>query len=273
MTQPTPDNSAPVVVSVEHVDFAWDAALVLHDCNLEVREGQFLGLLGPNGGGKTTLIRLILGELVPGRGRVSVLGQEASRLGARRRLVGYVPQRERAEISFPATALDAVVMGTFAGLGWGRRVTHTQREAALHTLERLGIPEVAHKPLRELSGGQQQRVFVARALVSSPRLLLLDEPTVGMDVAGQESFFEQLHSLQDGTDLTIIMSTHDMDAIRHIAGWLACVSHSIHWHGEALSLSEEELSSACELDRVHRHMEIFHPGVETEATPEEPEDA
>ena len=255
----TGDNSA-AVVQVEHAGFAWEGTEVLDDCNLVVKQGQFLGLLGPNGGGKTTLIRLILGELVPDRGRVLVFGQEAHRMGRARRLVGYVPQRERAEVNFPATALDTVVMGTFSALGYGRRVGREQREAAMRILELMGIPHVADKPLRQLSGGQQQRVFVARALVSRPRLLLVDEPTVGMDVGGQESFFEQLKALQTERGLTVVMATHDMDHIRDVAGWLACVSNHIHWHGPSEELTDEELHTTCELGAYHRHVETYHVG-------------
>jgi zinc transport system ATP-binding protein len=151
-------------------------------------------------------------------------------------------------------------MGTFSALGYGRRVHRAQREAAMRILELMGIPQVADKPLRQLSGGQQQRVFVARALVSRPQLLLVDEPTVGMDVSGQESFFEQLEALQQEMGLTVIMATHDMDHIRHVAGWLACVNRHIHWHGSSDELTEEELDAACELGAYHRHVEAYHVG-------------
>lgn len=254
------DNPTPPVVSVEHVDFAWDGTQVLRDCNLEVYPGQFLGLLGPNGGGKTTLIRLILGELAPNAGRVLVFGREAHSLGRERRRIGYVPQRERSATNFPATALDTVVMGTFSALGFGRRVTRAQREAARRTLELMGIPHVADQPLRQLSGGQQQRVFVARALVNRPELLLVDEPTVGMDVGGQESFFEELEALQRELQMTVVMATHDMDHIRHVATWLACVNRQVHWHGPSEELTEEQLDQACELGAYHRHVETFHVG-------------
>jgi zinc transport system ATP-binding protein len=253
-------NNSRVIVQVEHADFSWDGNEVLHDCNLEVRAGQFLGLLGPNGGGKTTLIRLILGELVPDQGRVLVFGREAHRLGPERRLIGYVPQRERAEVNFPATALDTVVMGTFSGLGFGRRVHRAQREAARRILELMGIPDVADQPLRQLSSGQQQRVFVARALVNRPELLLVDEPTVGMDVGGQESFFEELHALQEEMRMTVIMATHDIDHIRHVAGWLACVSRQIYWHGPSEELTKDELHVACELGAYDRHVGMYHVG-------------
>lgn len=258
--QPPELSQAEAVVQVEHVNFSWQDKPVLVDCSLEVGKGVFLGLLGPNGGGKTTLLRLILGELVPYSGRVVTLDTEAHCLGRRRHLIGYVPQRERAELNFPATALDAVVMGTFATLGWGRRTGRTQREQALHTLDRLGLAEVAHQPLRELSGGQQQRVFVARAMVSLPQLLLLDEPTVGMDVAAQELFFERLRALQKERGLTVIMATHDMEHTRHVADWIACISQQIHWHEPSETVTEEALEAACELRAFHDHVRLYHSG-------------
>jgi zinc transport system ATP-binding protein len=191
---------------------------------------------------------------------VVVFGQEAQRLGRERRRVGYVPQRERAAINFPATALDTVVMGSFSALGYGRRVGRREREAAMRILELMGIPHVANKPLRQLSGGQQQRVFVARALVSRPELLLVDEPTVGMDVGGQESFFAELKALQTEMGLTVVMATHDMDHVRDVAGWLACVSRQVHWHGPAEDLTDEQFHTACELGAYHRHVETYHVG-------------
>ena len=252
--------AAEPVVLVDHVDFAWQREPVLTDCSLRVDPGAFLGLLGPNGGGKTTLLRLLLGELVPARGRVLVLGQEAHRLGSRRRLLGYVPQRERSVFNFPATARDAVLMGLFVPLGWGRRVGRAQREQARETMELLGIAGLADLPLRELSGGQQQRVMVARALVAQPRLLLLDEPTVGLDVAAQESFFQQLHALRHRQGLTVIMATHDLDHIRYVADSLACLSRNIHWHEPAESVSAEQLQETCELGAYHDHVHDEHRG-------------
>jgi zinc transport system ATP-binding protein len=265
--EPLAKTESEYLVQVEHAAFSWQETQVLVDCDLEVGEGVFLGLIGPNGGGKTTMLRLILGELTPEAGRVIVLGRDAHRLGNRRKLIGYVPQRERAEFNFPATALDAVVMGTFASLGWGRRVGLAQREQALHTMDLLGLAPLADKPLRQLSGGQQQRILVARALVSHPRLLLLDEPTVGMDVSAQEAFFEQLGALQRELGLTVIMSTHDMEHIRTVADSLACINHSIHWHGKAEALTGETLEAVCELGAFHRHVEAYHAAEGEEKTP------
>ena len=256
--QAAPQPEAEYLVRVEHVGFSWQEQPVLADCDLLVGPGVFLGLIGPNGGGKTTLLRLILGERTPEHGQVFVFGHEARRLGSRRRLIGYVPQRERAEFNFPATALDTVVMGTFAPLGWGRRVGAEQRTQALHTMDLLGIADLAPKPLRQLSGGQQQRVLVARALVANPRLMLLDEPTVGMDVGAQEAFFEQLGTLQRQLRLTIIMSTHDMEHIRTVADSLACINHSIHWHGKTEALTGADFDAVCELGAFHRHVETYH---------------
>ena len=258
--QPASQLEEDYVVHVEDVDFSWQDHLVLKDCDLQVGQGVFLGLIGPNGGGKSTLLRLILGELAPEHGQVLVFGREARRLGPLRRWIGYVPQRERSEFNFPATALDTVLMGTFPSLGWGRRVHQSQRKHALHTMDLLGISNLAPKPLRQLSGGQQQRVLVARALVDNPRLLLLDEPTVGMDVGAQEAFFERLGELQQHLRLTVIMSTHDMEHIRFVADSLACIDHTIHWHGRTEALTGEDLEAVCELGAYHRHVETYHGG-------------
>lgn len=248
--QPKPEPAASLVVA-EELFFAWhDEAWVLENVNLDVGEGSFLGVIGPNGGGKTTLLRLILGELRPTRGKVTVFGTPAHKLGHRRNLIGYLPQRAEIHPAFPASAVEVVVMGLFARIGLGRRVGAWARQKALEMLERVGMADLADRPITALSGGQQQRVLIARALVSEPRLLLLDEPTAGVDTGGQESFFELLLTLRDELKLTVIMVTHDLVQIGHYADALACLNRTIHWHARADQVSEAEVREAisCELD-------------------------
>jgi len=244
------ENQAPIV-EVEHLDFAWqNGNMVLQDVNLQVPPGVILGVIGPNGGGKTTLLRLILGELTPTRGRVLVFGTPATRLGKKRSAVGYMEQRSELDRGFPVTVAEVVVMGLFAHIGLGRRVGRWAREKALATLDQVGMAEYATRPMAKLSVGQQQRVLIARALVGDPRLLLLDEPTAGVDVGGQESFFEMLLRLRDVLGLTIIMVTHDLPQIGHYADRLACLCRTIHWHERADRVTPEEIRDAvsCELD-------------------------
>ncbi|MBC7287645.1 MAG: ABC transporter ATP-binding protein [Armatimonadetes bacterium] len=255
----------PAVV-VEHVYFAWhDEQWVLEDVNLVVSPGTFLGLIGPNGGGKTTLVRLILGELVPTRGRVEVLGCPAHRLGRRRALIGYLPQRPEIDRAFPATALEVTLMGLFGRIGLLRRVPGWARDKAIAALEQVGMAEYARRPISSLSGGQQQRVLIARAIVADPQLLLLDEPTVGVDTGGQSAFFELLLRLRSDLGLTIICVTHDLLQIGHYADRLACLHRTVHWHERADQVSPEEIRDAlrCELDEYlayDRQLRASHDG-------------
>ncbi len=241
---------ADVAVLAEDLWFAWrEGHWVLQEVNLVVPYGAFLGVIGPNGGGKTTLLRLMLGELVPTRGRIFVLGRPAHKLGRKRSEIGYLPQRPEIDRSFPATVLEVTVMGLFGKIGLGRRVPRWAREKAMEVLERVGMAQHAATPIAKLSGGQQQRVLIARAIVSEPKLLLLDEPTVGVDTGGQESFFKLLVRLRDELGLTIILVTHDLLQIGHYADRLACLNRTVHWHERADRVSPEEIRDvfACEL--------------------------
>ena len=257
---PATDPSSEIIVAVDDVTFAWREVPVLNHCELKVPAGVFLGLIGPNGGGKTTLIKLILGLLRPQSGTVRVFGRPAASLGSSRRLIGYVPQRSEVDWSFPATVRDVVLMGAFSTAGIMRRVPLELRERAEQVMELTGIADLADRPIGKLSGGQQQRAFVARALLPEPRLMLLDEPTVGVDTGGQEAFFNLLRDMQQRFSLTIIMSSHDLQHIRHAADRLACVSRKVHWHDRSDLITAETLQSlyACELDAFLSHEQKYH---------------
>lgn len=238
------------IVQVEDVSFAWvDERWVLDGVNLVVEHGTFLGIVGPNGGGKTTLVRLLTAELLPDRGRVLVFGEEAAHLGPRRSLIGYLPQRVAIPTDFPVTALEVVMMGGYSKVGLFHRVPSSLREKAMVNLAKVGMADYAARPIGKLSSGQQQRVLIARALVNDPELLLLDEPTVGVDTGGQASFFALLRSLGKEMGLTIIMVTHDLVHIGRYADRLACLNRRVHWHERADQVGEEEIRGAlsCEL--------------------------
>src|SRR5579862_7105140 len=154
------------IIELNNVSFAYSSgAPVLDNVNFSVREGEFLGLIGPNGGGKTTLLKLILGLLSPQRGSVRVLGRAAADLGRDRRMVGYVPQGTQVPRDFPASALDVALMGTYASLGLFRRPGRAEHAAAREALEHVGLGGLQGRPASTLSGGQQQRLSIARALV------------------------------------------------------------------------------------------------------------
>jgi zinc transport system ATP-binding protein len=201
---------------------------VLEEINLEVWEGDFIAMIGPNGGGKTTLLKLMLGLLKPERGRIRVMGKPATRVSHH---IGYVPQDVHINRSFPITALDVVLMGKLApGKRWSKNNEQDRRDA-LEALERIDMAGYAHRRIGELSGGQRQRVFIARALVTRPRLLLLDEPTASIDSKGQTDFFRLLKRLN--RDITIIVVSHDLLVISTYVKSVACVNRRLHYHRQA----------------------------------------
>ncbi|MBI3832008.1 MAG: metal ABC transporter ATP-binding protein [Planctomycetes bacterium] len=253
------------MIEVASLSFAYTGGeKALDNVNFTVREGEFLGLIGPNGGGKTTLLKIILGLLAPQSGKVLVLGRDPRELGADRLLLGYVPQDTGVRKHFPATVLDVVLMGTYSSLGLFRRPGAAERESALKAIGHVGLAGLQDRSASNLSGGQQQRVAIARALVAHPKLLLLDEPTSGLDTGGQAQLFDLLERLQKEFHLTVVMVSHDVTALAHFAEHLACLNKSLHWHDRSELISEEVLRKvyACELDaffiKHKQHLEEFH---------------
>ncbi len=259
-----PDNE--VLVEVEHLYFNRGENVVLEDLNFTVYESDFVGIIGPNGGGKTTLMKLLLGLLKPTSGRVEVFGTPAWQLGRKRLMVGYLPQQARANWDFPATVLDVVLMGAYGKVGLGRRVNRTLVERGRYLLEEVGLSALAERPIGKLSGGQQQRALIARALMNEPRLLLLDEPTAGLDSAAQEDFFQLLLRLRTERQLTLLMVSHDLGLLTEYADYLVCLNKRMHWHGKPELLSEQVIEDiyACELgfyfERHRQHQERYHSG-------------
>ena len=216
------------IVEINKVSFAYNGETVLQDVSLEIRQGNFMAMIGPNGGGKTTLLKLILGLLKPDKGSVRVTGQSSQKASAN---IGYVPQNVHINRSFPITALDVVLMGKLEPKQRWARKTQSNRQEALAALERLEMAPLAQKKIGELSGGQCQRVFIARALVTQPRLLLLDEPTASIDTKGQAEFFEMLKDLN--RDVTIVVVSHDLLAVSRYVKSVACVNRVLHYHNQA----------------------------------------
>lgn len=218
------------VVEIEDVWVYYREAAALRGVTMSVAPGSFLGLIGPNGGGKTTLIRVILGLIRPDRGRVRVFGLSPDGLGPQRHLIGYVPQRNVIDWDFPVSVLDVVLMGRYGRLGLVRRPSNVDRRIALDSLAAVGMADLANRPLGQLSGGQQQRVFLARALATEPQLLILDEPAVGVDAPTRHEFYEVLSDLK-GRGVTIIVATHDIGFVSTYVAELACLNHYLTYHG------------------------------------------
>lgn len=227
-----------VIAELRDLCFSYSGKEVLHDIDLDIVEGDFVAVVGPNGGGKTTLLKLIIGLLKPTRGTVRL----APDVPAKKEVeIGYVPQQIDHNLSFPATALDVVIMGKHVPekrLRFGR--THQDRQDGLAALEKMGIREFADRKISDLSGGQRQRVLIARALVTRPELLVLDEPTASIDSRGQTEFYKLLQELNK--NLTILMVSHDLLAVSTFAKSVACVNRRLHYH-QAFESSGELLDA------------------------------
>lgn len=223
------------------VTFAYGREPVLERVSLAVHRGQFVGIVGPNGSGKTTLLHVMLGRLTPTHGEVRLFGEPAARFRQWWR-IGYVPQRAQAIASgFPGTALEVVLTGRTARRGLGRRLRAEDTERAIAALQRVGMAEAAGRPVAELSGGQQQRVFIARALASDPDLLVLDEPTVGVDAGASERFYDMIQDLRSRLGLTIIMVTHDIGVVTAEVSDLVCLNRTLFYHGPPEGFDEAHL--------------------------------
>jgi len=190
------------VIYLKDVFFSYDNQVALENVNLYIREGTFFSIVGPNGGGKTTLVKLMLGILKPDSGEIRILGAAPQ---ASRRHIGYVAQHTHFDPLFPINVMDVVLMGRLAGR-WGGPFSRADRRQALGTLDEMGLEELAGASFVDLSGGQRQRVLIARALVTRPKMLLLDEPTANIDAVVEDRFYSILKELNKR--LTILIVTH-----------------------------------------------------------------
>lgn len=224
------ENAAPVI-ELQNVSFAYGSRNVLTQVNLTVRASDFMAIVGPNGGGKTTLVKLILGLLPPGDGRIRVLGQTPEQS---RPEIGYVPQHAFIHPNFPITVRDAVLLGLRRkGRRWPGYLP-SERKKAEDVLHLVGMAELGERRFDALSGGQKQRVLVARALVSNPALLLFDEPTANIDPQGKVCLFELLSALS--ASITIVMVSHDLiSASARITSVAAVNKHLIQNSGNELT--------------------------------------
>ncbi len=212
------------IVSLNGVSFAYNGAPVLEDVTLTVREREFVSVVGPNGGGKTTLLKVILGLLRPTHGEVRVMNMPPTRARAR---IGYTPQHTLYDPQFPVTVLDVVLMGRLTK-HLGGRYGQADTQAAMATLAEMQLDDMATHPFSALSGGQRQRTLIARALVSQPELLLLDEPTANMDALVGNKLLDVLRTLN--ARMTIIMVSHDLGFVSSMVSSVVCVNRTAVLH-------------------------------------------
>ncbi|QRN82451.1 ABC transporter ATP-binding protein [Chloroflexota bacterium] len=222
-----PPQAIPLV-DIRDLSAGYNDEMVLKDISLTVESDDFIGLIGPNGGGKTTLFKVILGLLEPKYGTIEVMGQSPDK---GRRHIGYVPQFTYFDADFPIRVHDVVLMGRLSPKHLFKRYSAEDDRIVDNCLDMVQLSALKNSPLRELSGGQRQRVYIARALASEPELLLLDEPTISVDVEARAQIYELLHKINE-QGVTILLISHDLNVISSYVKTIGCLNRTLHYHGE-----------------------------------------
>ncbi|MFQ5794907.1 MAG: metal ABC transporter ATP-binding protein [Candidatus Bipolaricaulia bacterium] len=233
------------VIEVRDLSVRLDGRSVLKEIRFTISPGEFVGIIGPNGAGKTTLLKTILGLVKPERGEVCIFGKPVGKLGRDRRKIGYVPQRDRSDERFPLSVVDVVMLGRLHHMGLPWFFSKADRRAAHESLRWVDMEDYQSRPIGELSGGERQRVSLARALCRETELLLLDEPTVGLDAPTQKRFYRVVRRLRQELGLTIVAVSHDLSAIAAQADEFICINRSIYISGPPEQvLHDEKLTEA-----------------------------
>lgn len=216
-------------VFAQNVSFKYGAELVLEDINFEINKGDFVGIIGPNGSGKTTLLKIMLGLLAPDSGKITIF-DKAVKVGSHPE-IAYIPQKiTQLESRFPITVHEVVMLGRVSKKNLFKRISKHDQDIVEKSLEDVDMLAYKDKIITDLSGGQQQRVFIAKALASKPKLLILDEPTVGVDQGSQEKFYALLQKLNKENGLTVIIVSHDTDVIINEVSTVLCLNKTIVCH-------------------------------------------
>jgi zinc transport system ATP-binding protein len=235
------------VISLDNVSYRYNSDLVLENISFKADQGDLLGIIGPNGAGKTTLFSLILGLLEGYQGKITLFNEDIRNNRKALKRIGYIPQKKNINQGFPATVEEIVSLGVL-----GRK---TNKDVIISALKIVGLREQKDKRIGELSGGQQQRVLIAKALVNEPELLILDEPTTGIDLETQDRFYTLLRKLNSERNITIILASHDLDAINRLANKVACVNRKMSFHGDAREFfGNEQLLKSYSESSMQAHM-------------------
>lgn len=234
------------IIKINNISYKYTKDMVLEDVSFEVPKGAFLAIVGPNGSGKSTLLKLILGLLKTQSGTIELFGENIRQFKDWQK-IGFVSQKANSFNSgFPATVFEVVQSGLTKKIGLFKFASKADKQKVKKALEAVDMLSYQNRNIGELSGGQQQRVFIARSLVVEPELMILDEPTVGVDAKNVHQFYELLEKLNKKFGITLILVTHDVGTVTDKVTHVACLNNNLHFHGntaEYNQLNEEELSS------------------------------
>lgn len=239
-------NMQKPVIELKNIWVQYDDNVILREINLTLSNQIFLGVIGPNGGGKTTFLKVLLGLIQPSKGEVRIYGKKPKEA---RNLMGYVPQQNLFDPNFPIRVWEAVLMGRLPHVGLFKPYSAEDKQAALDSLKQVDMYQFRNYHIGELSGGQRQRIIIARALVTQPKLLLLDEPTASVDKPMQTSVYELLSELKK--KMAIVMVTHDIGVVSTYVDKIACLSGKLYYH-DSKDIVKEELEEAyhCPIDLI-----------------------
>ncbi|MBU8905696.1 metal ABC transporter ATP-binding protein [Desertibacillus haloalkaliphilus] len=244
-------NKNQVIVDIRGLSFRYGSRNVLEDISMQIEHGSFLGLVGPNGSGKSTLIKCLLGLLKPQEGEIYLFNKKVDKFKDWDK-IGFVSQKANSfNTGFPATVFEVVSLGLFGKIGMFRFLRRHHKMKVYDVIESVGMSDYIHQNIGELSGGQQQRVFIARALVSDPELLILDEPTVGVDAKSVHNFYQMLSHLNQKKGLTLLLVTHDIGAMTDHVTDVACLNKHLHFHGNSQEFENNQDLSAFYGHDVH----------------------
>lgn len=242
------------LINIRSLSAGYGTKTVLTDIDFSIVENDFIGVIGPNGGGKTTLLKIILGLLKPFSGDI-IFNKDL----LKQNKIGYLPQMSAGDITFPVTVMDVVLSGLMINKGSLARITSEDKLKAERIIEELGIKDIRKSTLNELSGGQLQRVFLGRAIIGSPALLLLDEPDNFVDATFENDFYQKLHDLN--YRMAILMVSHDVGTISSHVKSFACVNRKLHYHPSPEITNEQLSSYDCPIQLV-THGRIPHTVLE-----------
>lgn len=241
------------IIEISGLSFAYNEEPILENVSLNIHKGDYLGVIGPNGGGKTTLIKIMLGLLTPSKGVVKMFGEDIHAFRDWFK-VGYVPQKViNFDVNFPATVFEVVAMGRYGKVGLFKNLSNEDKKIIGESLKQVEMYEYKDRIIGDLSGGQQQRVFIARALAGQPEVIFLDEPMAGVDVAAQDQFYQLLKKLNRDLELTLVFISHDIQAVVNEVTEIAFVNRTLVYDDNPIDIDHGKLE---ELYGEEKH--IFH---------------